>query len=68
MMSEKVKTPALLKISVFWNKVYDVIISADDVTYQNFSSDWNYIVDAFLWPKFGSSCVSMREVISNLNL
>ena len=50
MMSEKMTTPALLKISVFWNKVYDVIISADDVTYQTFSSDWNYIVDAFLWP------------------
>ena len=31
-MSAKMATPGLLKITVFWNKGYDVIISVDDVT------------------------------------
>ena len=32
MMSEKVATLGLLKIKVFWNTVYDVIIYDHDVT------------------------------------
>ena len=32
MMSAKMATPGLLKIKVFWNKGYDVIISVHDVT------------------------------------
>ena len=32
MMSAKMATPGLLKITVFWNKGYDVIISVDDFT------------------------------------
>ena len=32
MMSAKMATPGFLKITVFWNKGYDVIISVDDVT------------------------------------
>ena len=30
MMSEKMATPGLLKIKMFWNKAYDVIISIHD--------------------------------------
>ena len=30
-MSAKMDTPGLLKVTVFWNKGYDVIISVDDV-------------------------------------
>ena len=26
------------------------------------SRDWNYIVDAVMWPKFGNSGISVREV------
>ena len=53
-MSAKMATPDLLKIKVFWNKVYDVIISDHDVT---FITDSNHIVDVslvtvgFLWEK-----------------
>ena len=54
----------LLKIAVFWNKDYDVKISIDDVTKNFFSRDSNYIVDVFMWPKFGNSSVSMKEVIT----
>ena len=32
MMSAKMDTPGLLKITVFWNKGYDFIIPVDDIT------------------------------------
>ena len=47
MMSLKMATPGLLKITVFLNKGYDVIISVDDVTSKVLSRDSNYIVDVF---------------------
>ena len=60
MMSAKMATPGLLKITVFWSKGYDVIVLVDDVTNEISLRDSNYIVDLFMWPKFGS----MREVIT----
>ena len=57
-------TPGLLKITVFWNKDYDVMISVDGVTNKILSRDSDYIVHAFMWPKFGNSSISMREVIT----
>ena len=65
MMSAKMATPGLLKITVFWNKGYDVIISVDDVTNKILSRDSNYIVDVVMWPKFGNSSICIREVIIN---
>ena len=62
MMSAKMATPGLLKIMVFWNKGYDVIIPVDDVTNKILSHDSNYIVDVFMWPKFGNSSISKREL------
>ena len=64
MMSAKMATPGLLKIMVFWNKGYDVIIPVDDVTNKVLSRGSNYIVDVFMWPKFGNCSISMREVIT----
>ena len=64
MMSAKMATPGLLKITVLGNKCYDVIISVDDVTNKILSSDSNHIVDVFMWPKFGNCSISMREVIT----
>ena len=63
MMSAKKATPGLLKIKVFWNEGYDVIISLHDVTNKILSCDLNYIVDVVMWPKFGNSSISMKEVI-----
>ena len=63
MMPAKMATPGLLKIKVFWNKGYDVIIYVHDVTNKILSGDSNYIVDVVMWPKFGNSNISMREVI-----
>ena len=61
-MSAKTATPGLLKIRVFWNKGYDVLISVDDVISKIFSRDSNYIVHLFMLPKFDNSSISMREV------
>ena len=55
---------ATLKITVFWNKGYDVIIPVNDVTNKFLSRDSNYIIDVFMWPKFGNSSISMREVFT----
>ena len=63
MMSAKMATPGLLKITVFWNKGYDVIISVHDVTNKILSRDSNYIIDVVMWPKFGNSSICIREVI-----
>ena len=63
MMSAKMVTPGLLKITVFWNKGYDVIIYVHDVTNKSLLSDSNYMVHVIMWPKFGNSNVSMSEVI-----
>ena len=61
MISSKMATPGLLKITIFWNKDYDVIISVDDVTNKILSK---FYVDVFMWPKFGNCSISMREVIT----
>ena len=39
------------------------MIPVDDVNNKFLECDSNYIVDVFMWPKFGSSSISMREVI-----
>ena len=63
MMSAKIATLGLLKIEVFWNKGYDVIISIHDVTNSILLLDSNYIVDLVMWPMFGKFSTSMKEVI-----
>ena len=52
MMSAKMATSDLLKIKVFWNEAYDVIISVPNVTNTILSCNSNYIVDAVMWPNF----------------
>ena len=62
LMSAKTATSGLLKITVFWNKVYDVIIYVHDVTSKFLSRDSNYIVHTAMWPRFGDSNISMRKL------
>ena len=61
-MSAKVATLGLLKIKVFWNKGYDVIISPHDITKKFLSRGSNYMADMVMWSKFGNSSISLREV------
>ena len=56
-------TLGLLEIKVFWKKVYDVAISVHHFINKISSRDLNYIVDLLMWPKFGNSSISMREII-----
>ena len=67
MMSAKMATPNL-KMTVFWNKGYNVIIPVDDVTNKILSRDSNYIVNVFVRPNLGNSSISMREVITTSSL
>ena len=68
MMAAKMATLGVLKIKLFLNKGYDVIISVQDVINKILLRESNYIVDAVMWPKFGNSSFSMREVILTLIL
>ena len=63
-MSAKMATPGLFKITVFWNIDYGVIILVDGVINKILSRDLNSIVDLFMWPKFGNSNISMKQVIT----
>ena len=64
MMSAKLAALGFLKIKVFWNKGYDVIISVHDiVTNKILLCGSNDIVDVVIWLNFGSSNISKREVI-----
>ena len=67
-MSAKMASPGLNKIKVFWKKVYDLIISVNDVTNKVLSRESKYIVDVVMWPKFGNSSISMREVMITSSL
>ena len=48
MMSAKLVTAGLLKIQIFLNKVYDVIIIDYDLTNKILPRDSNYIVDVVM--------------------
>ena len=66
MMSAKMATLHLLKIKTFLNKGYGIIIFIHDVTSKILSRDSNYTVDDVMWPKFGNSSISIREVITSI--
>ena len=63
MMTAKMATLGLLKIKLFWNKGYDVMISVHDFINKILSRDSNDIADLVTRRKFGNSSISMREVI-----
>ena len=66
MMPAKMATSGFLKIKVIWNTVYYIIYSVCDVTNKILSHDTNYILDVFMWPKFGNSSICVREVITSI--
>ena len=59
MMSVKLAIPGLLKVKLFWNKGYDNIIFD-----KMFWCHADYIVDVYIWPKFGKSSISLRAVVT----
>ena len=54
----------LLKIKLFWNEGYDVIISVQDVTNKNSLRESNYIVDML---SCGQSLVTLAFLWENLS-
>ena len=68
MITAEMASPGPLKIMVLLNKGYDVIISVNDATNRILWDDSNYIVDVFMWTKFGNSSISMREAITTSTL
>ena len=68
MMSAKLATPGLFKMNIVWSKGYDATILDYDVINKILSRNSNYIADAVMWPNFGNSSISMREVIIMLIL
>ena len=63
MVSAKMATPGLFKTKIFWKKDYDVIVSVHDITSPILSRDSNHNVNVAMWPMFGNSSISVREVI-----
>ena len=63
-MPAKMATLGLLKIKLLWNNGYDAKIFVQDVINKILSRESNYIVDLVMWPKFGNSSISLREIIS----
>ena len=53
-MSAKLATLHFLKLRVFWNTLYEVIISVQDVI-NILSRDWNYVLDVVMWAKFANA-------------
>ena len=57
-ISAKIATLGLLKLKVFWNKGYDVMILS-----MTSPTKFSHVTQIILWPKFGNCSISMREVI-----
>ena len=53
-------------MKVFLSKGYYVIISVHDVVNNILSRDSNYNIEMVMWPKFGNSSISMREIITSI--
>ena len=66
MISGKMATPDLLKIEVFLNIGYDVIIAVNDAINKVLSLDSDYIIDVFIWPKFGNFSISMTVIKTSI--
>ena len=63
-MSAKFAALDLLKIKISWKIIYDVIVYIHDINNKILSRDSRYCIpDVVVWPKFGNSSISMREVI-----
>ena len=59
----KIANLSLLKIKIIWNKGYDAIIFVHGVINKFLSRDSNYNAEMVIWPKFGNSSISTKEVI-----
>ena len=68
LISAKLATLGPPEMNVFRNNDYDVIILIRYVNKKSLSRDPNYIVYMVMWPNFGNSNISIREVIKTSKL
>ena len=68
MMPAETVTPDFGEINVFWKKDYDAITFVNEVTNKILLRDLSYFVDVVMWPNFGNSSISIREVIITSSL
>ena len=60
----KLATLAFLKMKVFCNKGYDLIIFVHNATNKISSFESSYIVDVVMWTNFCNFSISMRDVVT----
>ena len=68
MSSAKMATLGLLKMKVFWNKGYDVVISVYDTINKNLARDSNYIVDVVMRPSLVTLALLWEKLLKFNNL
>ena len=61
-------TLGLLRIKILWNKGYDIMILIYRGIKKIVWPESNNIMNVVMWPKFGKSSISIREVIIALIL
>ena len=57
----------LLKINLFQNKGYDVIIFVHDVINKILSRGSNYIIDVVMLPKFGNFSIFATSILQGFD-
>ena len=57
----------ILKINLFQNKGYDVIIFVHDVINKILSRGSNYIIDVVMLPKFGNFSISATSIVQGFD-
>ena len=67
-ISAKLAIAGLLEIKAFWYKVYEVKIFVHYATIRILLREANHIVNVVMWPKFGKSGITIREVTITLIL
>ena len=68
MIIVKLTASCLLKITLFLNEFYDVITTVYDFTKKFLSGYSSCIIDLPVWLRFGSTSISMKQVIITSNL
>ena len=60
MMSAQMAALGFLKMKIFWNRCYEIITYAHDVTNKVLLQVLKYIVNVVMWPRLGNSSIFMK--------
>ena len=65
-ISAKLASLGLLEIKIFWDTVYEVIVSVHDITNKILLCDLNYIVDVVLLPTLAFDKSMTESIITSI--